>query len=104
MLALFVYVTLMQTVPKYMVSLGKEGPLCRETTLRESSMLYVFCCLGKTAFFAAVPKREPLNILCVVVLLSPTQGARAGGSPPARPYQVEQQGVCTTGVNSALSG
>lgn len=74
MLALFLYVAPMQTVPKYMVSLGKAGPLSRGTTRRESSKLYVSRCLDKTKFFVAVPKREPMNVLCVVVLLSPRGG------------------------------
>lgn len=74
MLALFIYVTLMQRVPKYMVSLGKAGPRLGETTRRESSMLYVSWCLDKTKFFVAVPKREPLNLLCIVGWLSSPRG------------------------------
>lgn len=105
MLALFVYVTLMQTVPKYMGSLGRAGLHLGETTQREISTLYVSWCLDKTKVFVAVPKKEPLNLLCIAGRLSPPcGGARAGGSPPARPYQVEQQGVCTIDANSARSG
>lgn len=37
-------------------------------------MLHVSWCLGMKEFFVAVPKREPLNLLCVVVLLYPHGG------------------------------
>lgn len=52
--------------------LQKAGPLSRETTPSEST-LYVSWCLDKKKFFVAVPKREPLNFLWVI-LLSPHMG------------------------------
>lgn len=45
MQALFVCMILIADGSKYMVSLGKTGPLSQETTQRESSMLDVSWCL-----------------------------------------------------------